>query len=78
LDSAFEDEDGDELFYLVSDQTGALLPDWLFYEEAGRIVSGIPRLNDTDTTILIVADDQQGGSAKQRFNVKVVTVSLLG
>ena len=78
LETAFEDEDGDALFFLVSDETGALLPEWLFYEEAGKIVSGIPRLNNTDVTILIIADDQQGGSATQRFTVKVKNASLIG
>lgn len=41
--NAFKDADGDELFYLVSDADGKYLPDWLMYEEASKIISGIAR-----------------------------------
>jgi hypothetical protein len=59
---AFSDPDGDPLFYLVSDKDGNYLPNWLIYEEAGQIISGIARSTDSSTTVLIVADDQNGGS----------------
>lgn len=77
-ENAFEDEDGDELFYLVSDKDGQYLPDWLLYEEAGKILSGIAREETKDVTVLIVADDQNGGSASQRFKISVKDPSPYG
>ena len=52
------------LFILVSDKDGDYLPEWLIYEDAGRIISGIARDGNKDATVLIVADDQNGGSAQ--------------
>lgn len=56
-DSAFKDEDGDDLFLLVSNSKGGYLPDWLLYEEAGKIISGIARSSDEDSEVMVVADD---------------------
>ena len=78
--TAFNDSDGDPLFYLVSQANGNYLPNWLIFEEITQTFSGIPESADplqnvTDiTTVLVVADDRRGGIAKQEFNITLIRI----
>jgi hypothetical protein len=44
--TAFNDSDGDPLFYLVSQANGNYLPNWLIFEEITQTFSGIPEFAD--------------------------------
>ena len=77
---AFNDSDGDQLFYLVSQVNGSYLPNWLIYEEITQTFSGIPSNDDplyyaaNVTEVLIIADDRRGGLAEQRFNITLLKI----
>ena len=45
----FLDPDNDPLFYMVSRTDGDYIPNWLFYEDITRTLSGIPNENSTNT-----------------------------
>lgn len=77
---AFNDSDGDQLFYLVSQTNGSYLPNWLMYEEITKTFSGIPSQDDpiynaSDvTSVLVIADDRRGGLIEQRFNITLLKI----
>ena len=77
---AFNDSDGDQLFYLVSQTNGSYLPNWLIYEEITKTFSGIPTQDDpiniaaNVTSVLVIADDRRGGLAEQRFNISLIKI----
>jgi hypothetical protein len=77
----FSDPDGDQLFYVVSQEDGNYLPSWLNFEDFTMILSGIPNPADplqnvTEVTqIVVLADDRRGGTVSQRFNITLMKIT---
>lgn len=70
--NVFEDVDG-TLSYTATLDNGSPLPGWLSFDAATRTFSGTPASADEGTiAIRVTADDGNGGSAFDEFNLVVV------
>ncbi len=77
-DEVFTDDDGDTLYYLLSQTNGDTLPNWLAYEDITRTLSGFTHENATRMDVIIIADDRRGGSANTTFSIDIQLYEELG
>ncbi len=71
-DGTFTDDDDDTLSYTATRGDGAALPAWLTFTAASRVFSGTPEAADAGAlTVLVTADDGNGNSAADEFNIEV-------
>lgn len=76
-ENTFTDPDGDVLVYTSYKISGSALPAWLSFDAAQRTFSGTPAVSDIGSdTIVIVADDNNGGSVQTEFVIYVAHNSL--
>ncbi len=69
-DDLFTDEEGDQLTYTATLQSGQPLPDWLKFDAATRTFSGTPTVNDQDIRVVLEASD--GNSSRSTsFEIKI-------
>ena len=76
-DDTFSDADsGDTLTYAATRGDGSALPSWLSFNGLSRTFSGTPAPGDAGTlTVRVTADDGNGGSVFDDFNIVVATPS---
>ena len=68
----FTDDDDDTLSYAATRGDGTALPAWLTFAAASRVFSGTPEAADAGAlTVLVTADDGNGNSAVDEFNIEV-------
>ncbi|MEQ8383502.1 MAG: putative Ig domain-containing protein [Coleofasciculus sp. A1-SPW-01] len=70
----FSDPDGDDLSFSATLKNGKPLPSWLNFNSETGIFSGTPSSGDkTKQTILVTANDGQGGIESDAFKLKLTT-----
>ncbi|MXZ82884.1 MAG: hypothetical protein F4Z10_04190, partial [Synechococcus sp. SB0666_bin_14] len=70
----FSDSDGDSLTYRATLKDGSSLPEWLDFNFRHQILTGIPASGDAGTlTISVTADDGNGGTVSDEFDLTVAT-----
>ncbi|MBW4681149.1 MAG: FG-GAP repeat protein [Microcoleus vaginatus WJT46-NPBG5] len=75
-ESSFNDPEGDALTYTAKLTNGNSLPSWLSFELATRTFSGTPGNSDVgQLSIQVTADDGNGGTTTDTFDLIVVNVN---
>ena len=70
--NTFSDADGDPLSYHATQGDDTALPSWLGFDANSRIFSGIPQASDAGTlSVKVTADDGNGGSVFNRFEITI-------
>ncbi|MXW47634.1 MAG: hypothetical protein F4Z97_03145, partial [Gammaproteobacteria bacterium] len=70
--NTFDDADGDILSYAATKGDGSALPDWLGFTAVTRTFAGTPQAADAGTlTVKVTADDGNGGSVSDTFDIAV-------
>ena len=70
--NTFADADNDSLSYSATKGDDSALPGWLTFTAASRAFSGTPQAGNVGTlTVKVTADDGNGGSVSDTFNIVV-------
>ena len=70
--NTFHDADGDTLSYTATRADNSALPGWLTFTGASRAFAGTPAASDVGTLMIkVTADDNNGASASDTFNITV-------
>ena len=70
--NTFSDADGDPLSYTAAQGDDTALPAWLTFNANSRTFSGTPQASDVGTlTIKVTANDGNGGSVFNRFEITI-------
>uniref|UniRef100_UPI003C7D9A80 putative Ig domain-containing protein n=1 Tax=Amaricoccus macauensis TaxID=57001 RepID=UPI003C7D9A80 len=68
--STFSDPDGDALSFNATLSNGNALPSWLNFDTTSQTFTGTPEVS-TDLSIVVTADDGNGGSVSDEFILSV-------
>ena len=74
----FSDLDDDTLSYMATKADDMTLPTWLSFDAATRTFTGTPAASDVETlAVKVTADDSNGGTANDIFDIQVVPAPTL-
>ena len=77
--NTFADADNDDLTYTAVEQGQTGLPTWLNFTAGTRTFSGTPQSADVETlTVEVTADDGNGGTVSDEFDIVVSAAPVLG